>query len=466
MARRPPCTDRVERPAGLKTLGRAPGAADLARPARMSVQKKASTSSAASLPLSVPSAASSASVDADAAPSSSDAYTSRSANSNLRAAARALGARAAAAARCGEPGSSRWATAGSGGGQGGQHRDAAWPRWHVATGYHKRMTRTTKCRPYTMAPRTRPRRAAGGRGQAQDRRCAGRGRARAPGAALEHLHGQHHAVAQQEARLRVHHLRHLRARGRAPYPIYWRYTHRAHSQPWPRCAQTAPAARCRMRALAVPRREPGLGAGPQARPLFSTTGDSPSKKKRSMARQHPTGAACGPRRRPRRAAARARAPTSPTLAAHPHDLQHRVVPGLGADGRLLPLGALGAALVDDGDARLDPVVALARRAGRAARVALQVDAQRAQRLVRADAQLAALGREVPARARRRAGPGAGARLRAAAGQDTPEPPPLPLARRPCATRRRSSKRSACSCSLCALGVRRRGGRARGEPEVD
>lgn len=53
-------------------------------PARMSVQKKASTSSAASLPLSVASPLSSGSVDAERAPSSSDAYTSRSANSNLR----------------------------------------------------------------------------------------------------------------------------------------------------------------------------------------------------------------------------------------------------------------------------------------------------------------------------------------------------------------------------------------------
>ena len=76
---------------------------------------------------------------------------------------------------------------------------------------------------------------------------------------------------------------------------------------------------------------------------------------------------------------------------HLHELQHGVVPGLGADRGLLPLRAVGELLVQDGDAVLDPEVALLVAA---VAVALQVDAQGVERLVHPDAQVAPLHREV------------------------------------------------------------------------
>lgn len=59
------------------------------------------------------------------------------------------------------------------------------------------------------------------------------------------------------------------------------------------------------------------------------------------------------------------------FATHLHELQHTVVPGLGADGRVLPLSAVWVALVHHSNPVLDPEVAL--WTGQS--ITFQVDAQ-------------------------------------------------------------------------------------------
>ena len=70
-------------------------------------------------------------------------------------------------------------------------------------------------------------------------------------------------------------------------------------------------------------------------------------------------------------------------AAHLHELQHTIVPGLGTDGRVLPLSAVWVALVHHSNPVLDPEVAL--WAGQS--ITFQVDAKGVEGLIHPNAQL-------------------------------------------------------------------------------